>query len=311
MRAIRRTAPGSWEFGEVPTPTPGAGESLVQMVHAAINPFDLQVLRGEIGGSPTDSMTLGAEGVGLVDGRLVQVSGRGLGASRDGTFAGWVAAPDAALRPVPDGMDPRVAATVGVAGKTAWRVVHQLAKVTAHDTVLVLGAGGGVGTFAAQLARAAGAHVLAQTGDAQKAPSLEQLGLEPLVASTPESLRDLLAAREASVVLDPLGGDYWSAALMHLAPGARIVTYGVLHGVTTSLNLQSLYGRGIRVIGTSGGTTPAHESDEAMAGALASVKESAVKVSVRSIGFDQAELAFELLRTRAVTGKLVLDFSRS
>lgn len=307
MTAVRRTAPGEVAVTEVPVPEPGPGEVLVRVRHAGVNPFDLQVLRGEIGADAGRVLTLGAEAVGELDGRLVQVSGLGLGAGRDGTFATWVVAPEGAVRPLPDGVDPRRAATVGVAGRTGWRAVHQLAQVTAGDVVLVLGATGGVGSVALQLARAAGARVLAPTGDAAKAERLARLGAEPVFATSPDEVARSVAEAGVSVVLDPLGGDYVGALLSVLAPRARVVTYGVLAGREARWNLGLLYGKGIRVLGTSGGTTPPEESRIALDETMRALSAGTLTVDVETLPLSQAPRAFERLVARQVGGKLVLD----
>lgn len=307
MTALRRTAPGQIQNHEVPRPDGVADdEFLVEMTFASVNPFDAQVMRGEIG-NPAQVLTLGAEGAGIVDGRPVQVSGSGLGVARDGTFAPWVVAPRGSVRFLPDGADPRLAATVGVAGKTAWRAVHQLAQVGPDDTVLVLGASGGVGTFAGQLARRSGARVLAHTGNASKSERLTDLGMEALVASDPAGVAEAVADHGVSVVLDPLGGDYFSSLLPALAPAARVVTYGVLAGRTTEIDLATLYGKGIQVIGTSGGTTPPEDAEAALSSALAAVLDGSVVVDHEVLPLDQGKQAFERLTERTVNGKLLLS----
>lgn len=308
MTALRRTSPGQLEVHEVDLPAAAAdGELLVEMVYASVNPFDAQVLRGEIG-DPSKVVTLGAEGSGRVDGRPVQVSGGGLGVVRDGTFAPKVLAPSASVRFLPEGADLALAATVGVAGKTAWRAIHQLAKVTARDTVLVLGASGGVGTFAAQLARSAGAQVIAHTASEAKSARLDKLGAEALVADSAEAVAQGVTGRDVTVVLDPLGGDYVAALLPVLAPAARVVTYGVLSGRTATFDLATLYGKGIQIIGTSGGTTPPEEAEAALQGALDAVLQGRVVVDHEVIAASEGPSAFDRLQQRSVSGKLLLGF---
>lgn len=306
MRAIRRTGPGVMSVVDVDEPVAGAGEVIVEVDLAGVNPFDAQVLRGQIGADPAVPLTLGAEGVGTIDGERVLVIGGGLGSVRDGMFAERVAVPAAAVRPIAAGVDPRAAATVGVAGRTAWRAVKQLAAVGEGDVVLVLGASGGVGMFAAQLARGCGAEVIAVTGSEVKAERLAAMGLETVVADDPAALLLAAADRGVSVVLDPLGGDYVASLLPSLAPRARVVSYGVLAGRTATFDLLALYGRGVQLIGTSGGTTPPEQAAEAIVGAMEAVQNGTVVVDHEVLPLNCAAEAFDRLAQRTVTGKLLL-----
>lgn len=309
MTALRRTSPGQLEKQQVTAPQ-GAGEDevLVEMAYASVNPFDAQVLRGEIG-DPQRVLTLGAEGAGRIDGKPVQVSGGGLGVARDGTFAPTVLAPRSAIRFLPEGADLARAATVGVAGKTAWRAIHQLADVGPEDAVLVLGASGGVGSFAAQLARSTGARVIAHTGNAAKSDRLTGFDVEPLVADSPEAVVEGVSEHGVTVVLDPLGGDYVTSLLPVLAPSARVVTYGVLSGRTSTINLATLYGKGIQILGTSGGTTRPEDAESALEGALAAVLEGRVAVDHETLDIQDGTRAFDRLAQRDVSGKLLLGFA--
>lgn len=306
MQAIVRIEPGVAQVREVAEPVAGDGV-LVQMRYAAVNPFDAQVLRGEIGADPSRELILGAEGAGTVNGAWVHVSGGGLGVARDGTFAELITVPESSVHALPAGIDPRAAATVGVAGKTAWRAVRQLANVGPDDVVLVLGATGGVGTFALQLASACGAVVLAHTGASDKSASLARYADDVLVAQTPDELAALVAGRDVSVVLDPLGGDYLARLLPVLAPRARAITYGVLAGRTTTLDLGTLYAKGITVLGTSGGTTPPAEAAAALDGVLAAVAARDLVIDTELIPLADGLSAFERLAARAVSGKLLLE----
>ncbi|MGC5617141.1 quinone oxidoreductase family protein [Georgenia sp. Z1491] len=306
MLALRRKAAGEAEVAEVEEPTPGDGEVLVELRYASVNPFDLQVLRGEIG-NPNRVLTLGAEGTGYVDGEPVQVSGAGLGAGRDGTFAPFVVAPTAAVRALPTDADLATVATLGVAGRTAWRAVHQLAEVGPSDVVLVLGATGGVGTYAVQLARQVGALVLAHTGNADKIPYLEGLGAETVLAREGSELASLLRGADVSVVLDPLGGDYVAELAAVIAPRARIVTYGILAGEHSRWNLGALYRKGLRVFGTSGSTTTAEESAQSLKGAWDAVLDGVISLDLRTLPLSGSAQAFDLLSERRVTGKLLIE----
>jgi NADPH2:quinone reductase len=306
MQAFRRIAPGQAALREVAPASVGEDETLIEVVCAGVNPFDRQVLRGEIG-DPAAVLTLGAEATGRVDGTLVHVSGHGLGAARDGTFAPYVAVPSAAIVPLPSSVDPYAAAAIGVAGKTAWRAIHQLAGVGREDVVLVLGGAGGVGMFAAQYAAGAGARVIAQTATPDKGRVLEEIGISTVVAADPRQLVEGLDGARPTVVLDPLGGDYVATLLPALAPSARVVVYGVLAGRTSELDLATLYGAGITLIGTSGRTTPPEQAREALVGALGAVAAGTVRIPYEVMPLDRAAEAFARLESRTVTGKLLLQ----
>lgn len=303
MLAIRRTPDNELEVVEVEKPTPGAGEVLVQVAYASVNPFDLQVLAGGIGSG--GSMTLGAEATGYVDGAPVHVSGSGLGSTRDGTFAPWVVVPASAVRPLNPDADLIASSCVGVAGKTAWRAVNQLAAVSSKDTVLVLGATGGVGTFAAQFARNSGADVIAQTGSPDKMAYLTSMGFESVLGDA-HSLPAQLTHARVSVVLDPLGGEYIANLFEVVEPGARFVTYGVLAGSAATFDLATLYARALRIIGTSGKATPPEEAATALTESLNALGHGRVSLKVRTMPFADAARAFGLVRTGQVEGKIVL-----
>jgi NADPH2:quinone reductase len=305
MRAVRRTSPGVVEVRDVELGTVGPDEVVVDVEYAGVNPFDAQVLRGEIGADPSRSLTLGAEAAGRVGNRLVLVTG-GVGASRDGTFASRVVVPQTSVHEVPADVDPRAVASVGIAGRTAWRALHQIAEVTADDVVLVLGASGGVGSFATQIARNVGARVLAHTGSAEKADRVARPGVEPVVAADAGTVALSVAGAGVTVVLDPLGGDYLGSLLAVLAPRARVVTYGVLAGRQGRLDLGALYGRGIRILGTSGSTTSPQESAAALRAVLSAVSQGAVRIEDEVLPLEEGGAAFRRLAERSVAGKLLL-----
>jgi NADPH2:quinone reductase len=306
MQAAQRNDKSEVHLVELSAPEAADGEVVIDVIYAGVNPFDMQVLRGQIG-DPTATLTLGAEATGRLDGKLVHVSGGGLGAVRPGTYADQVVVPMASVIPVPDGVDAREAATVGIAGKTAFRAVHQLGEVGSEDTVLVLGATGGVGTFAAQLAARTGARVLAHTSSSSKAMTLGSRGVEVLEASGPAAVRDEVADKAVTVVLDPLGGDYMSSLLDVVAPSARFVTYGVLAGTQTTVDLTTLYGRGLRIFGTSGGTTPPDQARSALTGAMEAVAAGEVTIPTEVLPLCEVRSAFDRLAARGVAGKLLLE----
>jgi NADPH:quinone reductase len=153
------------EVTEIDLPEPGEDEVVIDMLYGGVNPVDSYRAAGTVdAGSPLPRV-LGAEGAGTVDGRPVAVRGYGVGVTRDGIWATRAVVPRTALIDLPSGADPREAAVMGVAGLTAWRTETELARVTADDRVLVLGAGGGVGSIIVSIAHRIGATVWGHSDD--------------------------------------------------------------------------------------------------------------------------------------------------
>src|SRR5258708_38647826 len=126
---------------------PREDEVLVDLQFGGINPVDTYMAKGTVLPDAPMPRTLGSEASGTAEGGAVLVSGQGVGSVRDGVWAQAAIVPREAVHDIPDGVDHRAAAAMGVAGPTAANVVHALGKVTVDDRVLVLGASGGVGTM--------------------------------------------------------------------------------------------------------------------------------------------------------------------
>lgn len=127
-----------------------------------------------------------------------------------------------------------------------------------------------------------------------------------MVAPSATALAAAVDPGLVTVVLDPLGGDYVTALLSRLAPGARVVSYGVLAGRQATLDHGVLYGRGIHIFGTSGGTTTAADAVAALEGAFGALSEGSVTVQTSILPLDEAAEAFNLLQSRQVIGKVLL-----
>jgi NADPH2:quinone reductase len=253
VRAVRQHVYGEpLQVDEVPEPEPGPGELVVEVTRAAVNPVDVWVSRGTVAGAGPLPRTAGGEGAGrTADGRRVQFRGAGLGVVRDGSYAERVAVPAAVVTAIPDGVSDAAAAATGVAGVTALDALD-LGRVAPGETVLVLGATGGVGSYAVPLARARGARVVAQTSSPARVDELAAAA-DAVVCSTAEGLED--AVRDAcgndsvAVVLDALGGAYATAAVRLLGRGGRLVSFGASAGPEFSVSSTELYRKGASILG--------------------------------------------------------------
>jgi NADPH:quinone reductase-like Zn-dependent oxidoreductase len=225
--------------GEIPTPQAGPGQVLLRLRAAGMNPMDRTLASGAWRPAPaTFPMVLGADGAGTVEGlgegagkftRGGQLFGQLLLApiGSAGTYAEYVAVPeDAPLAPVPDGLDPVVAAALPTAGGTGL-AIGDLLEPLSGKTVLIVGAGGGVGSFATQFAANAGAHVIANVR-AAGAERIRGYGAAETIDHTAVSLPD--AVRQAhpegiDALIDVVSDADGFAALAALVrPGGTAVT---------------------------------------------------------------------------------------
>lgn len=305
-RLHRHGSPPVVEAVAVPDPAPD--EVVVDLAFSGVNPVDRYAVAGRVDPDTPLPRTLGREGSGTLDGRPVVVFGHGVGRTRDGVWATAAVVPRAALVEVPPQVDLAQAATLGVAGVTAWRTVTELAAVTPDDRVLVLAATGGVGSMIVSLVRAHGAVVWGQTGDPAKAAWLEGHGADRAVVADAGDLAAQVAGLRPTVVFDSLGGGFTAAAVEALEPRGRLVLFGTSADPSGELPLQVLYRKGLTLYGYGGLGEPEEHLADALRAALAAVAAGRLTVAVdRTVPLADVAGALDLLGQRSRRGKLVLD----
>lgn len=293
---------------QVPLAEPGAGEVLVRLAFAGVNPVERYAALGRVAADVPLPRTLGNEGAGTLDGARVAVTGGGIGSQRDGTWAGAVVAPRQAVIAVPGGLGLREAACCGVAGLTAWSTVVERARVTDADTVLVLGAGGGVGLPIVSLAHGLGARVLGQIGTAAKAEAVRAAGADDVVTADAEGLAAAVGSLTPTVVVDPLGGGFAPAAIGLLAAHGRYVVYGTTAGAEVTLDWQQVYRQGLTVLGYSGMVLADDERARLLPLVLDALSTGAMRMPIDTVlPLAEVDDALQRLAGRGITGKLVLD----
>ena len=292
---------------EVELPEPGPDEVTVEIRFAGVNPVDYYMAQGRVAPDTPLPRTLGSEGSGVLDGRPVLIAGGGLGAGRDGVWAQAAVVPSDSVLELPDGVELRDAAAMGVAGLTAHTCVHEVAKVSAEDRVLVLGASGGVGSVIVSLARAIGATVWGQTGSESKVAGIEAQGADRVVVSGPEGLAGELASLTPTAVFDPLGDGFLRPVLDSMEPGGRIVSFGTSAGPEVEFNLQTLYRKRISLLGYAGMLVGAEERRRGLTAALEALRAGQLRVVVDEVlPLDEVNQAFQRIIDRQVQGNLLL-----
>ena len=291
---------------EVGDPSPGPGEVLLEVEYASVNPLDVWVCAGQL---PAARMPLipGVEGSGRVDGRPVVAHGHGLGIRRDGTYAQRAAVPEAGCIALPDGVDLAQAAALGVAGVTAWRLVHEVAPLRPEDRVLVLGASGGVGSLVLQLARAAGAEVWGQTSSPLKASAIREHGAHGVWVLDDDGVPEARPPMTPTVVFDPLGDGYTALAVRILEVGGRLALYGTSAGSRAEIELRDLYRKGVSLLGYSGLASRPEDLAAALRACIDAVADGRLRVPIDEVlPLEHGEEAHQRIRERRVRGKLLL-----
>jgi NADPH:quinone reductase len=247
------------------------------------------------------------EAVGELEGSMVLVRGAGLGTTRDGLYAELAAVPRASAIPVPEGADPKQVAGLGVPGPTAWALVHEVARITSEDRVLVLGATGGVGAIAVQLARATGASVWGQTSSAGKLDFLQSLGVDRAVLASAETVAAEVGDLQATVVLDPLADGFTVAAIEAVQPFGRIALYGASAGPLAEVDLRTLYRKGVQLLGYSGTIEPEERLRNRLERTLEALVRGELRVPIDDVlPLERAPEAHRRIKERQVRGKLLL-----
>ena len=220
---------------EAPDPAPGDGELRVAVRASGVNFADILARLGLYPDAPKPPVVVGYEVCGVVDevGPGVathRVGDRVVALTRFGGYADRVVVPAAFAFSVPAGLDDAAAAAIPVNYLTALLALYRMSNLAAGETVLVHGAGGGVGVAATQLAKLRGATVIG-TASAAKHDAIRALGVDHAIdyrtANVVDEVRRLTNGRGVDVVLDPIGGRSFADSYRLLAPLGRMVAYGV------------------------------------------------------------------------------------
>ena len=260
MRALRCNKYGSPEalvLEDLPDPVPGAGEVVVDVVAAAANFPDVLLIADQYQIHVPVPFTPGSEFAGEV--RLVgpgvdglKVGDRVTGASMIGAFAEQIVVPAGSVHAVDDAVDLRLAAAFGVAHRTAYLALRTVADVGPGDWVVVLGAAGGVGLAAVELAHLLGARVLAAASTDEKlAVCLEkgaEVGVNYLTENLKERIKELTGGG-ADVVIDPVGGPWAEQALRSMTWGGQFITVGFASGEIPRIPLNLVLLKGPVITG--------------------------------------------------------------
>lgn len=265
MRAVMISEFGSIEaavLGERPEPVAGPMEVVLDVHVAPVNYVDLLVIGGAYQFLPPRPFTPGKGPAGVIAAVGAQVAGlrvgdRVLAMAEHGGYAEKVAVAANQCYRLPDTMSFAEAASMSLAYDTSWFALRDRARLQPGETVLVLGASGSVGLAAVQLAKAMGARVLAGVSRPERSALAEEAGADAIIDLSSDNLRDGLreqvhgatGGRGADIVLDPLGGDVFDAAVRALAWCGRLIVIGFAAGRIPTIKVNYLLLKNIEISG--------------------------------------------------------------
>lgn len=307
------------QWKELPTPQPRAGEVLVEIKAASLNFPDLLIVQNKYQIKPPLPFVPGAEYAGVVaavgpDVQHLQVGQSVACLSGTGGFGTHTIAPAALCLPLPPGFSHADAAAFIMTYATSHHALVDRGQVKAGETVLVLGAAGGVGTAAIQIAKTLGARVIAAASSDDKCELCRSIGADATINYSREKLREAVAAatggRGPDVVYDPVGGDLAEPALRSLAWRGRYLVIGFASGTIPSLPLNLPLLKGTAIVGVFWGSFSRHEP-KAAAAVLAELArwygEGRIKPVIdRLMPMAELKAAYEYMGTRGVKGKVVM-----
>ena len=258
--------------GDYPKPEAGPGEVLVKVKAVSLNHLDIFVRRGIPGRKLELPHISGGDVAGVVeeigsgvtnvqpgDRVLIDphIQGKGaLGEDTTGGLAEYVKVPASNLIPLTEDISFDEAAALPIAYGTAWRMLITQGKLQANETIVILGASGGVGNAAVLIAKLAGARIIAAAGSDSKAEKLKELGADHVINySKTDFSKEVWALTDkqgADIVVDYTGKATWPQSIKATRQGGRILTCGATTGFEAVTDLRYVWVREISIIGSNG-----------------------------------------------------------
>ena len=311
--------PQSLTFEELPSPRPGPGEVVISVKAASVNFPDVLIIQNKYQFKPPLPFSPGSELAGVVKEVGSGVSGfragdRVMAFTTYGAFAEEVKTEATRLVPLPEGMDYASGAAFLLTYGTSDHALRDRGALKAGETLLVLGAAGGVGIAAVEIGKALGARVIACASSEEKLAVCREHGADAGINYASEDLRERIKAltegRGVDVVYDAVGGPYSEPAFRSLAWRGRLLVVGFAAGEIPKLPLNLALLKGAAVVGVFWGDFTKREP-KAFAGSVEQLgrwfREGKLRPHVsKTLPLQHAAEALELMASRQVKGKLVL-----
>lgn len=306
-----------------PVPELGEHDVLIDVKAAGLNFPDVLIIQGKYQFQPEMPFVPGGECSGVITAvganvTRCKVGDRVVSMGAAGAFCDQMATNEFSVFPMPEGLSFEQAAGVSITYFTSYYALKQRANIQPGETLLVLGAAGGVGTTAIELGKLMGARVIAAASSAEKLELCKQLGADEVINYTEESLKDrvkeLTGGKGVDVCYDPVGGDFSEPAVRSMAWNGRYLVIGFASGPIPEIPLNLTLLKGCSIVGVFWGRF----SGEEPAVNLANIEElwtlfgegKLNPVVTDCFPVEQYEDAFNCLIERRARGKVIMTFGQ-
>ena len=306
---------------DILSPEPGKGQVKVRVKAAGLNFPDTLIIEGKYQIKPELPFSPGGEMAGEVlavgDGvQRFKAGQRVMGLTGYGAFAEEILVPENQLIPVPDGMNDHTAAAFSMVYGTSYHALKQRANIQPGETLLVLGASGGVGLAAVELGKAMGATVIAAASSAEKLEVAKEAGADDLINYADEDLKDALKQRYpkgVDVIYDPVGDRFTEAAIRNMAWNGRLLIVGFAAGDIPKIPANLALLKGCSIIGVFWGAFTQKEPQTNIQNIMELMQlfnQGKINPRISQVfPFEEYEQALAALTSRTAKGKVVLDIA--
>jgi NADPH2:quinone reductase len=304
---------------EIPTPAPQAGQVLIRIEAASLNFPDLLIVQNKYQMKPDLPFVPGSEYAGVIEAVGEGVTHLKVGQSvaclsGTGGFGTHTLAPAKLCMPLPPGFPAVDAAAFIMIYATSHHALMDRAALKAGETVFILGAAGGVGTAAIQIAKAAGARVIAAASNDEKCALCKSLGADETINYTTQNMREVLKTltegKGPDIIYDPVGGDFAEPAFRSIAWRGRYLVVGFAAGPIPALPFNLALLKGASIVGVFWGDFARREpqANAAMMAELAQwYAQGKIKPVIdRTMPMSELKAAYAHMGSRGVMGKLVM-----
>jgi NADPH:quinone reductase len=323
MRAIRCNQygpPESLVLETLPDLQPGPGQVVIDVRAASVNFPDVLVIQNKYQMKPELPFTPGSEFAGVVravgpDVKRLKAGMRVAAYTAQGAFAEQALASESACMPLPEDIDFASAAAITLAYGTSHHAVVDRGALKAGETMLVLGAAGGVGLAAVEIGKALGARVIAAASSPEKLALCVEHGADAIIDYSSENLRERIKAltdgNGPDVIYDPVGGEYAEPAFRSIGWRGRYLVVGFANGEIPKLPLNLALLKGASIVGVFWGQHIQREADLASAALqqiFGWIKDGRVRPHVtKRYALEQTAAALNDMASRRVSGKIVIE----